>query len=229
MRPTVFLFDIDGTLISTGGAGRRAMVGAFTRRHARPDVCDFPFGGMTDRAIVRTGIAALGHEPDEAAIDQLIGDYLALLEVELLRAEGARVHAGVHETLDHLAPLPGAAIGLGTGNVIEGARHKLRHLGLDHRFAFGGYGSDHEGRPELLQIGADRGAARLGLPRSACRVVVIGDTPRDIAAARAIGAVCLAVATGNFPLDELRSHHPDLALPDLTPPEARRLLVDEPA
>jgi phosphoglycolate phosphatase-like HAD superfamily hydrolase len=229
MRPTIFLFDIDGTLISTGGAGRRAMVSAFTRRYQRPDACEFPFGGMTDRAIARQGIQALGHEPDEAAVDALIAAYLTHLEDEIPRAEGAKVHVGVHDTLDHLAPLAGAAIGLGTGNVVEGARRKLRHLQLDHRFAFGGYGSDHEGRPELLQIGADRGAAHLGLPRSACRVVVIGDTPRDIAAARAIGAVVLAVATGNSPLDELRSHHPDLALPDLTAPEARRLLLGDAA
>ncbi len=228
MRPTVFLFDIDGTLISTGGAGRRAMVSAFTHRYERPDACNFPFGGMTDRAIARQGIRALDHEPDEAAVDGLIAAYLSFLEAEIPRAEGAKVHAGVHATLDHLTPLAGAAIGLGTGNVIEGARRKLRHLDLDHRFAFGGYGSDHEGRPELLQIGADRGAAHLGQSRASCRVVVIGDTPRDIAAARAIGALCIAVATGNSPLDELRSHEPDLAIADLTDPAALRLLRDEP-
>jgi len=207
-RPTVFLFDIDGTLISSGSAGRRAVEAAFAACHGRAEACsDFSFAGMTDRAIVRRALSGMGAAFDDAAVDAVLDAYLAVLADEVARAGDYRVHPGIAEALDALEPHSRrgvAAVGLGTGNVERGARLKLGRVGLFERFAFGGYGSDAEERPELIRIGAERGAALLQRERAACRVVVIGDTPRDIEAAHAIGAEAIAVATGPFSVLELQ-------------------------
>ena len=203
-RPTVLLFDIDGTLLLSGGAGRRAFARAFQEVTGRHDACDaFSFGGMTDRAIARQGLTSLAREVDDATVEQLFESYLRALADELSRTTGYTIMPGVHALLDRLAPHDHLAIGLGTGNLRRGAEAKLRHGALWERFAFGGFGCDHEERAELLRCGAARGAALLGEPPSACRVIVIGDTVRDVHAAHAIGAECIGVATGGVPADTL--------------------------
>ena len=217
MRPTILLFDIDGTLVSMKGAGRRALARAFGAELGRPDVFDgFEFAGMTDPAIVRHGLAVAGAATDPATIERLLAAYVACLRDEVRRSIDCIVHPGVEALLAAAARAPGVAIGLGTGNVRAGAEAKLERLGLYHRFAFGGFGCDHEERPRLLGIGAERGAAHLGTARDACRVVVIGDTPRDVAAAAAIGAEAVAVATSAFGVDGLRAAGAVAAFPDLT-------------
>ncbi len=221
MQPTVVLFDIDGTLVTCGGAGRAAMERAFADEVGRADVLDFSFGGMTDRAIARDGLARAGVEASVAAIDGLIARYLGHLEATVPGAERYRVLAGVVRLLDRLAPLAHVALGLGTGNVERGARIKLARGALWERFAFGGFGSDAEDRGELLACGARRGASRLGVSVEAARVIVIGDTPRDVAAARAISAEVIAVATGGFTRADLEPHAPDLLVEQLT--DARAL------
>lgn len=226
MRPTVVLFDVDGTLVNCGGAGRRAMEAAFVEVCGRSDVCAFPFGGGTDRAIARRGLVAAGLEPEERAIDDLLARYLRHLPAFLAAAEDYAVMPGVHAMLDRLEAHGGFAIGLGTGNVEPGARAKLRRGGIDGRFAFGGFGCDAEERSVLIEAGARRGAERLGVERDACRVVVIGDTPRDVEAARAIGAECIAVGTGWDDLATLREAGADLVVADLRAPEASRLLFE---
>jgi phosphoglycolate phosphatase-like HAD superfamily hydrolase len=214
MRPTVLLFDIDGTLMDSGGAGRRSMDRAFERVHCRRDACAaIRFGGMTDRAIARAGLTAIGVEATPASVDGLLAAYLEALADELPSAT-AIVHAGIEAALDAGAAA-GAAVGLGTGNLREGAQLKLGRVGLAGRFSFGGFGCDHETRSELLRIGAERGATALGAPLAACRVVVIGDTPKDVSAALAIGAECIAVATGTFSLEELVACGPTRAFRDL--------------
>lgn len=198
MRPTVLLFDIDGTLVTTGGCGRRAIERAFERHTGRRDAFDFPFDGMTDRAIVRQALRNIGAPADDEAIDAFLPLYVETLEEEVERATVYRVHKGMERAIDEALSRPGFAVGLGTGNIRPGARVKLARVHLHDRFRFGGFGCDHEDRPTLIRIGAERGAATLGVPLSECRVVVIGDTPKDIQAARAIGAESIGVGTGSF-------------------------------
>ena len=143
MRPekTVFLFDIDGTLLLTGGAGRRAFSRAFTAITGRADACEgFSFGGMTDRAIARRGLANVGRPVDEDTIAQLFEHYLSALADELTRTPTYTIMPGVQLVLAELAKHEGLAIGLGTGNLRRGAEAKLRHGGLWDHFAFGGFG-----------------------------------------------------------------------------------------
>lgn len=202
-RTTILLFDIDGTLIDTGGAGRRAMERAFAKQTGRADACRFGFDGMTDRSIARKGLSAIGHEPTEQAIDDLLRAYLDALEPEVVSSPSFTTHPGVERALEGASRRERTVVGLGTGNVREGARIKLERPGLFERFSFGGFGCDHEERAELLRVGAARGAKLLEETLENCRVVVIGDTPKDVAAALAIGAECLAVATGRFGVEEL--------------------------
>ena len=223
-QPTIYLFDIDGTLVSTGGAGTRAMGGAFAAIHGRRDACDsFSLGGMTDRAIIRKALQGIGATDDEPMIDTVLEAYLARLKIEMQAAQDARVLVGVPGALDLVAQRPDSAIGLGTGNTRQGAEIKLG-AGLYDRFAFGGFGCDHEDRGALLAAGARRGAAQLARRLEDCRVLVIGDTPRDVLAARAIGAQCLAVATGPFAIDVLRTTDADWVVPNLMDPLALSVL-----
>lgn len=217
MRPTVLLFDVDDTLVTTGGAGRRAVDRAFADLHGRADACStISFAGMTDRAIVRQGLLVIGREPSAEAIDQVLAHYVRVLAEEVGRAEASsyRLHAGVREAVE-AGLASGAAVGLGTGNIREGARVKLARVGIAERFRFGGFGDDHELRAELLRVGAERGAEQLGRARAEVRVVVIGDTPKDVAAAQAIGAESLAVATGHFSVRELEAAGATKAVADL--------------
>src|SRR6185369_5705539 len=135
--------------------------------------------------------------------DALLARYLEVLTEEVAREAAIRLHPGVLATLDALVDRTDTAVGLGTGNIRPGASLKLTRVGIFERFAFGGFGCDHEDRAELLRIGAARGAAMLDQPLGACRIVVIGDTPRDIAAGQAIGADVIAVATGSFSVADL--------------------------
>jgi len=229
MRPTVLLFDIDGTLITTGGVGRRALERAFEARYGRPDAFRaIRLDGMTDRAIVRAGLRAVGHEIAEAEIDAVLDAYIAVLEEEVARADPLwyRLHRGMERAVDTALGHPHVAVGLGTGNIREGARVKLSRVGIYERFAFGGFGSDHEDRIQLIRRGAERGAERLHVPLGECRVVVIGDTPRDVAAARGIGAECIGVGTGSFSPEQLIQAGAVKAFRDLAEPGAVEALLD---
>jgi phosphoglycolate phosphatase-like HAD superfamily hydrolase len=175
------------------------------------------FAGMTDPAIVRAGLVAARHATDDATIERVLERYLTYLPLEL-SATPPRVHLGVVELIAWLANVPDVAIGLGTGNVEPGAQHKLSAAALWDHFGFGGYGSDHEDRAELIRIGAGRGAAALGRAPDACEVVVIGDTPRDVAAAQAIGARSLGVGTAWHDAGSLAACGATWAVDDLTDP-----------
>jgi phosphoglycolate phosphatase-like HAD superfamily hydrolase len=203
-RPTVFLFDIDGTLLLSGGAGRRSFERAFEIVCGRRDACNhFSFAGMTDPAIARAGLIAIGREPDAATASALIETYLGLLADEVASRPVFAVMPAAHDTVAALRREAHFAVGLGTGNVRRGADVKLARAELAHLFDFGGFGCDHEDRGALLRKGVERGAARLGVPADDARVVVIGDTPRDVSAALAIGAECIGVGTGGVDPAEL--------------------------
>jgi phosphoglycolate phosphatase len=206
-RPTVALFDIDGTLIVTGGTGRRSVNRAFLKLYGRADACDsFGFDGMTDRLIARMGLEAIGTLASPDAIDGWLAEYLLALADEVSRADGGsfRLLPGMQEAIA-AAQSAEMAVGLGTGNVREGAKIKLERVGVHHHFRFGGFGCDAEARPEVIRLGAERGAQQLGVPLAECRVVVIGDTPRDVDAAKAIGAECIGVATGRYSVAQLQA------------------------
>lgn len=227
-RPTVFLFDIDGTLLLTGGAGRRAIEAAFALHTGHADACSgFSFGGMTDRAIVRAGLLAVGAAVTDALIDAVIASYLTHLGSEIGQSAGYKVMPGVHETIAALRVHAHCAIGLGTGNVRGGAQIKLRRGELWEHFNFGGFGCDDEDRTALLRIGAARGAARLGAQLADCRVVVIGDTLRDVAAAQGIDAECLAVETGGVSSSVLLEAGAHAAVRDLSEPAALSFLLQQ--
>lgn len=213
---TVLLFDVDGTLVRTGGAGSRALRRAFLDVHGDADaVARVDVRGNTDGSIVKEALRALGEPPSEAAVERVLARYLEALEEEVASSPGYEVLPGVDACLRALHGLPGFAVGLGTGNVARGARVKLARGGLDRYFGFGGYGCDSEHRPTLVRRGADRGIAALAPLSAAPRVVVIGDTPRDVHAARENGFDVLAVATGGHPLDELHETGADRVVASL--------------
>jgi phosphoglycolate phosphatase-like HAD superfamily hydrolase len=154
--------------------------------------------------------------------------YLDILREEIERADGYRVHAGMEDALETLSALDpeAVAVGLGTGNIEAGARIKLARADLNRHFPFGGFGSDAEDRPALLRAGAARGAARLGRAAEACDVLVIGDTPLDVAAAHSIGARCLAVATGGATRAELAAAGADYLVGSMAESGALDALLD---
>jgi phosphoglycolate phosphatase-like HAD superfamily hydrolase len=202
----VLLFDIDGTLVSAGGAGRRALERATAAVYGPPAVealASIRFDGMTDLLILRETCGLLGRpfEPDECT--RIFAAYVTALAEELPRGR-YQVHAGVPTLLEALAR-SGALLGLGTGNVRGGAMAKLAHGGLHHHFDFGGFGEDGESREEILRAALARAGERLGAPVTPEDVIVIGDTPRDVEAARALGCGAVGVATGRFSPEALRS------------------------
>jgi phosphoglycolate phosphatase-like HAD superfamily hydrolase len=224
VKPTVLLFDVDGTLVTTCGAGRRAIERAFELRHGTKEIVNFSFGGMTDKAIVRDALLALGQtyatQADmEREMNDMLRFYLEVLVEEVARTP-IRIHDGMVRAMDLADARSDVALGLGTGNIRKGAEIKLGCVGIFHRFAFGGFGDDSIDRPTLLMAGARRGADKLGLPIEDCRIVVIGDTPRDIAGAKAIGAESIAVATGMHEIAELKQCDPTAAFANLADPRA---------
>ena len=228
MKPTVLLFDVDGTLVTTCGAGRRAIERAFELRHGTKEIVNFSFGGMTDKAIVRDALLTLGQPyADQADLeretDDMLRFYLEVLVEEVARTP-IRIHDGMLRAMDMAEARSDVALGLGTGNIRKGAEIKLGCVGIFHRFSFGGFGDDSIDRPTLLMAGARRGADKLGLPIEDCRIVVIGDTPKDIAGAKAIGAESIAVATGMHDIAELKQCDPTAALANLADPRAEALL-----
>jgi len=204
----VYLFDIDGTLIDAGGAGRRAMTAAFAEAFG----IDQPFQafdllGRTDLNIAwEVCERHLGRRPEPQALERFFQAYLARLERELQVGDGYRVLPGTRELVQRLAGSPDALIGLGTGNLAAGARLKLARTGYSERFSFGGFGDDGPDRAAVLRKGVERARARE--PRAAPDprdVWIVGDAVRDVEAAHAIGATAVAVASGWQDADVLRA------------------------
>ncbi len=217
--PTVALFDIDGTLISTGGAGARSWLHAFDKLYGIPaDIGRFSDAGETDPTVARkTFEAAIGREPSEEELARLFAAYLYRLSEEVASSSGYHVLEGVVDLLTTLSDA-GTMLGIVSGAMEGAARVKLGRGDLNRFFVFGGYGSDSSDRAELTQAAVDRASMLHGHaidPRAIC---VVGDTPLDVAAARAVGAVAVAVATGKYSVKELVAAGADHVLPTLAHP-----------
>ena len=215
----VVLFDIDGTLLSSRGAGRRAMEAALVAHFGTAGPSGYRYDGKTDRQIARDLMRAAGF--DDGAIDArtpaLFEHYLNGLHTELAAAPDAlEVHAGVPALLDALDDRTDVLVGLLTGNIEGGARAKLAAAGLaPARFRVGAFGSDHERRDALPAIAQRRAAAFLGRDVAGGALVIIGDTPNDITCGRSVAARAIAVATGSYKTDALAEYAPAAVFEDL--------------
>jgi phosphoglycolate phosphatase len=214
------LFDIDGTLLSAAGSGRRAIHTALREFFGGVGPADYWFDGRTDPQIVRDLMRLDGHDDEviESRLPAVLARYVDRLSVELADpAHQPVVCPGVFELLERLEAEPHIVVGLLTGNVEPGAVAKLQAVGLDPaRFVIGAFGSDHAVRGELPAIAVARARARLGIEVAGASVVVIGDTPADVACGSGIGARAIAVATGRYSVDELAACNPAAVFPDLT-------------
>lgn len=203
-RIRLWLFDIDGTLVDTGGAGLRSLQEA-ARSCYGGDGPALDLAGSTDSGVVAGILRHFGREPEPADLEAFFPVYLRRLEWNLLHGGfPGRVLPGVISLLDRLAERPDTWVGLLTGNIAGGAAIKTRHYRIDRHFSFGAYGCDHADRNRLGPVALERAAASTGRDFEAAETLVIGDTPKDIRCARAFGARCLAVATGVFSAAELR-------------------------
>ncbi|HVH09082.1 MAG TPA: HAD family hydrolase [Gemmatimonadales bacterium] len=200
------LFDIDGTLLMTDGAGRRAIARALVDEVGTPGPIEhYRLDGKTDPQIVRELLALAGHPAaaDDARIAAVCNRYVDHLREELAQpTQRTRLLPGIRELLDALAPREAAGqalVGLLTGNLAAGAALKLHSAGLDPgRFRVGAYGSDSARRAELPAVAAERAAALTGRRFTGSDVIVVGDTPADVACGAPIGAHTVAVATGSY-------------------------------
>jgi phosphoglycolate phosphatase-like HAD superfamily hydrolase len=218
------LFDIDGTLLWSDGAGRRAMEGALSHVFGSPGDPRYRYDGKTDLQIARELMRAEGHADDaiDARREAVLAGYLERLRRELDAGE-RHVHVlpGVPALLDALEPRADVVLGLLTGNVAEGAATKLGAAGIDFaRFRVNAFGSDHEHRPSLPAVAQRRARELLGVDVAGEAIVVIGDTPADIECARSVGARTVAVATGRYSVEELSAHDPSAVLADLSDTDA---------
>lgn len=208
----VVLFDIDGTLLKSGGVGRVSMEAALKEVFGAPGDATYHYDGKTDRQIVRDLMRLEGFADThiDSQMDQLLASYLAGLERGL--ASGDRtvhVFEGVFDLLDALEKLDAVVLGLLTGNIQQGANAKLGAAGIDvSRFRVNAFGSDHELRPELPAVAQRRARELLGADIEGNRMIVIGDTPADIRCGESIGASAIGVATGRYTVDQLAEHEP---------------------
>jgi phosphoglycolate phosphatase len=229
MRKLV-LFDIDGTLVLTGGAGIRAMNRACEELVGHPHaLAGIPVAGRTDRIILTDVVARAGHALDDGLLERLRDRYISHLRDEIERpgrtqsfeSLGARggvkaVMPGIRDLLDVLEQRDDVFLGLLTGNFQAGARIKLEHFDLWRYFRCGAYGDDAADRNELVPFALER-ARRCGLPDLAPEhILVVGDTPHDVACARAVGATPVGVATGGFTVEQLRDSGADIVFQDLS-------------
>jgi len=212
----ILLFDIDGTLILSGGAGSRALTKAFQKLYGIPNAMDgIDAHGKTDPEIVREIFERkLSIQPSNAQIEEVLREYLNHLEAEVADSEGYKVLPGVKKALDVLSRGSEYLLGLATGNIREGARIKLSRGGLWKYFRFGGFGSDASVRWQIVRKAVER-ALQMTEFDDPDLILVIGDTPRDIWAAHRAGVKALGVATSKFSVDDLLEAGADAALENL--------------
>jgi phosphoglycolate phosphatase len=204
-RPQAILFDVDGLLITTGGAGARSWRWAFDELYGIPaGIGEFTEAGMTDPVVGKlTFTGVIGREPSDEELARVVSHYLMRLPEEVAQSTGYRVLEGVEEMLLRLCR-GGFLLGITTGAVEAAAHIKLARANLNRFFSFGGYGSDSADRGELTRKAIERAGEILGSSLDPHRVLVLGDTPNDIAAAHAAHAIGVGVASGHYSEEELR-------------------------
>jgi phosphoglycolate phosphatase len=212
----LLLFDIDGTLIHSAGAGMEALKLALTERfRIKDDLSDIEIAGMTDSGIVMGILKKHQLATTSENIAAFLDSYVHFLSMELPRRAG-RVLPGVVELLEKLKARPNLVLALLTGNISRGAQLKLQHYGVWHFFEFGAFADDHHDRNMLGSFARARAREKHGVAFEAAQIDVIGDTPRDIACGKAIGARTIAIATGTWPREKLSPHEPDFLFDDLS-------------
>lgn len=216
MSRQILFFDIDGTMLSTGGAGQKAMELALAEEFR----VEMPFDGILTAGRTDCGIAdeifeRYGIEDSPRQRERFMMSYLERLPGCLKEIPGALL-PGVRELLDRLVLHEHCVLSLLTGNYAEGAWIKLRHFRIDQYFQFGGFGDQHSHRDDVARLALRNAEAHLQQPIEGHRTCVIGDTPADIQCARAIQARAVAVATGTYTQDQLDSHTPDHLFADLS-------------
>ena len=216
--PVVVLFDVDETLVHTGGSGARSWKAAFEEIYQVPaDIGDHSSAGETDPQVARaTFNAVIGRDPSDVELSVLYAHYLRYLADDILVSEGYRMLPGVHQCLAALGDA-GVLLGLVSGAMEGAARTKLIPADLNRFFVFGAYGSDSPDRTELTTLGIEK-ASRLHAGLTPAQVLVVGDTPHDIAATHGAGAVSVGVATGHFSVGELNRAGADYVLGSLEEP-----------
>lgn len=216
MNKTLLLFDIDGTLITSGGAGERALRIGFRERFGiDDDLKNVEIAGRTDSGIARAMLRTHAIDETPENITAFVDSYLAHLAQQLPHTEG-NLLPGVLALLEALKGHPDMVLALLTGNVERGAELKLSHYGVWKFFEFGAYADDHHDRNQLGPFAQRRARERHGLEFPPERIFILGDTPHDIACARAIGARAIAIATGKFTRTDLAAHRPDFLFDDLS-------------
>jgi phosphoglycolate phosphatase-like HAD superfamily hydrolase len=215
-KQRLLLWDIDGTLISTGAAGQRAIVLATAQQFGGSgDLDGVEIAGRTDTSITHQILAKYGEPITEESMGSFLKLYLELLAHELPLSQG-RVMPGVLELLQRAESGPDTILGLLTGNLRHGAQLKLEHYQLWHFFAFGAFADDHHDRNELGAFALTRAHEGTGEKFLPAQVDVIGDTGHDIACGKAFGARTIAVATGSWPRARLAEYAPDFLFDDLS-------------
>jgi phosphoglycolate phosphatase len=214
--PRILLFDIDGTLVSTGGAGAVAWKQAFEELYGIPaDIGQYTDAGMTDPDVgAKTFEAVLNRTPSPQELAQLVQRRLEHLPEAVEKSEGYRVLPGVPERLKQLSRA-GHLLGLITGNGDGAAHIKLQRAGLNRWFTYGAYASAGVDRPEIVRQAVARGEAMLGCDVPNTEIFVIGDTPLDIQAAHAVDCTAIAVATGKYDVAALEEAGADHVLETL--------------
>lgn len=218
-EPQAVLFDIDGTLISTGGAGARSWRYAFDELYGIPaDIGQFTDAGMTDPTVARlTFKSAVGHEPSRRELATVMAAYLDRIPYEVEHSEKYRVLDGAEDLLRRLGR-EGVLLGITTGAVEAAAHIKLSRAGFNRYFPFGGYGSDSGDRIALTKRAVERGSYLLGEELEPSEVLVVGDTPKDLDAAHGADCVAVGVATGHYSREQLDEAGADIVLDSLRDP-----------
>ncbi|MGD9681690.1 MAG: HAD family hydrolase [Candidatus Obscuribacterales bacterium] len=210
--PRLVLFDIDETMISSDGAGRRAIGKALARMFGvEPGSINISMSGKTDPQILREILQAAGMEKDEidSRLDEILAIYISLLQHEIENSGHYIIHSGVPEILDELHRHSDAHLGLLTGNIEIGARMKLNRFDLNGFFPIGAYGSDSANRMDLPEIASGRGSKHYQIDFRPEEVVIIGDSIYDVLCAKGYGARSIAVNTGVTSLKALEQQEPD--------------------